>query len=106
MKQLTQKEYLACAEAALDAIEQAADANGAGIDYERSGHVLTLELDNGSQIIINLQVPLQEIWLAAKTGGSHYRYQNGVWRNTRDGSELFAALSACVSEQLGVSVQF
>ena len=49
---------------------------------------------------------MHELWLAAKSGGFHYRYVDGAWRNTRDGSEFFAALSQYASEQAGEPVRF
>ena len=100
-----QKEYLALAEAALDAIESALDASGSEIEYERNGNLLTLEFADGSKIIVNLQTALQEIWLAAKAGGFHYRYRDGTWRDTRDGTELFAALSRYATEQAGLPIE-
>jgi CyaY protein len=47
---------------------------------------------------------VREIWVAAKSGGYHFRSDGQRWVNTRDGTELFAALSAYVSQQAGRSV--
>jgi len=101
---MTDSEYLALAEIALRAIEEAIEASGLDIDAERSGNVLTLELENRSKIIVNLQAPLHEIWVAAKAGGFHFRHADGAWRDTRSESELFSALSSFVSEQSGATV--
>lgn len=101
---MTDSEYLALAETALRAIETAIEASGADIDTERSGNVLTLEFDNGSKIIVNLQAPMHEIWVAAKAGGFHFRQKDGAWRDTRNESELFDALSSFVSQQAGETV--
>ena len=101
---MTDSEYLALAEIALRAIEEAIEASGLDIDAERSGNVLTLELENRSKIIVNLQAPLHEIWVAAKAGGFHFRHADGAWRDTRSESELFNALSSFVSEQSGETV--
>lgn len=102
---MTDSEYLTLAEAAFDALENALDVSGADVEYERSGNLLTLEFDDGSKIIVNLQPPAHEIWVAAKAGGFHYRYRDGGWHDTRDGSELFAALSRHVSAQAGDDVE-
>ena len=80
---MTDSEYLTLAEAALDAIEDAIEASGASIDTERSGNILTLEFDDGGKIIVNLQAPMHEIWVAAKSGGFHFRYREEAWRDTR-----------------------
>jgi CyaY protein len=102
---MTDTEYLALAEDTLDAIEAALedvnDAGDADIEYERSGNVLTLEFENDSKIIVNLQPPMQEIWIAAKSGGYHFKYVDGAWRDTRNSTEFFAALSQAVSQQAG-----
>jgi CyaY protein len=63
---MTDQEYLTLAEAALTAIERSVDKAEADIEFERSGNVLTLEFENRTKLIVNLQPPKHEIWLAAK----------------------------------------
>lgn len=104
-----ESEFLAQAEATLSAIEAALDrlndADALDVECSRSGNVLEIEfIDNGSKIIVNSQAAMQELWVAARSGGFHYKQQGEQWRNTRDGSELFASLSAMVSAQAGASV--
>jgi CyaY protein len=101
---MEESEFLAAAERALAAIEAAVEACEADVDTTRSGNVLTLELADGSKIVVNSQVPMRQIWVAAKSGGYHYEWRDGAWRDTRDGSELFAALSRIVSAQGGDAV--
>ena len=98
---MTESEFNERAEAALRALELAIDAVDAGIDCSRSGGVLTLELDNGTKVIVNTQLPTRQIWVAARSGGYHFSYDGRQWRDTRDGTELFAALSRIVSSQGG-----
>ncbi len=76
------------------------------IDTHRTGGLLELSFPNGSKIIINTQPPLHEVWLAARGGGFHYRWLDGCWRDTRDGSEFVAALSAHASLQAGKALSF
>jgi CyaY protein len=76
------------------------------IDAQRTGGLLELSLPGGSKIIINTQPPLQELWLAAKGGGFHYKWDGQCWRDTRDGSEFMAALSQHASAQAGQALQF
>jgi CyaY protein len=71
------------------------------IDSHRAGGLLELSFQNGSKIVINTQPPLHELWLAAKSGGYHYKHHHGVWRDTRDGRDFFEVLSACACEQAG-----
>jgi len=102
---MTDLDYLNHAEKALAAIELACDhindASDADIDNQRSGGMITLTFANRSQIIINLQKPLQEIWLAARSGGFHYKFIGGLWLDTKSGDEFFAALTKYASEQSG-----
>jgi CyaY protein len=103
---MTDSDYLTRAEAVLDAVERAIDDTDADIELERSGNVLTLEFANRSKIIVNLQPPMQEIWIAAKAGGFHFRYVDGAWRDTRNDTEFFAALSEYATQQAGEPVTF
>ena len=56
-------------------------------------------------MIINRHGAAREIWVAAKSGGFHFRHDGSVWRDTRDGSELFAAVSRLATQQSGAPVQ-
>jgi CyaY protein len=103
---MTDSEYLTRAEAVLAAIERALDDIDADIEFERSGNVLTLEFENKTKIIVNLQPPMHEIWIAAKSGGFHFKFVDGEWRDTRNGQEFFAALSQYASQQAGEPVEF
>ncbi|HXF46036.1 MAG TPA: iron donor protein CyaY [Burkholderiaceae bacterium] len=94
---MTDSEFIAQAEATLAAIERALEAIGVEVEIERSGNVLTLEFADGGKVVVNLQEPMQQIWVAARSGASHYAWRDDAWRDTRDGRELFAALSAIVS---------
>ncbi len=76
------------------------------IDSQRSGGLLELSFPNGSKIVVNTQPPLHEVWLAARDGGFHYRWRDGRWVDTRDGSEFLQALSTHASTQGGMALQF
>ena len=76
------------------------------IDTERTGGLLELAFPDGSKIVLNTQPPLQEIWLAARTGGLHFRSLGGRWLDTREDREFFEALSTCASEQAGKPLRF
>ena len=69
------------------------------IDGERTGGLLELSLPGGSKIVVNTQPPLQELWLATRGGGHHFKQVDGAWRDTRDGAEFFARLSEAASTQ-------
>lgn len=106
---MSESEFLALAEATLDAVEaefdRLNDEDLLDVECSRSGNVLQIEfIDNGSKIIVNSQAPMQELWVAAKSGGFHYKRVGEKWLNTRDQSELFAALSGMASAQAGVAL--
>lgn len=76
------------------------------IDTHRTGGLLELAFPNGSKIVINTQPPLHELWMAARGGGFHYKYDGAAWRDTKDGSEFFAALTHHATQQAGKAVTF
>ena len=102
---MIESDFNAAADLALGAIARALEAVGADCDCEFKGDgVLELEFEDRSRIIINRHSAAQEIWVAAKAGGFHFRPDAGRWVNTRDGTELFAALSQLISAQAGSPV--
>lgn len=107
---MTDSEFLDAAERVLKAVEASCDRinddTQADIDNQRSGGMITLVFANRSQIVINLQKPLHEIWLAAKSGGFHYRFDGQQWLDTKGQGEFFAALSRHASEQAGMTLVF
>jgi CyaY protein len=107
---MTDLEFLDQAENALKAIEAACDrindAGVADIDNQRTGGMITLSFENKSQIVVNLQKPLHEIWLATKRGGYHYKFTDHQWQDTKNGDELFSNLSTCASEQAQIELVF
>ena len=106
---MTETEFLTQAQSILDTIEskmdRLSDEDIIDVECKRSGNVLEIEfIHNGSKIIVNSQAPMQEMWVAARAGGYHYRMVDGKWTDTRDGSELFESLSKRVTEQAGAPV--
>ena len=76
------------------------------IDTQRTGGLLEMSFPNGSKIVVNTQPPLHEVWLAARGGGYHYRWAEGHWVDTRDGSDFVQTLSQHASMQAGQPLQF
>ena len=102
---MTDLEFMNRAENLLQAVETSCDRINdqalADIDNQRVGSMVTLVFSNKSQIVINLQKPLHEIWLAAKSGGYHYKFNSKQWLDTKGQGEFFTNLSRCASEQGG-----
>jgi CyaY protein len=105
---MTDSEFMDLAETLLKAVEancdRINDQNLADIDNQRTGGMVTLVFSNGSQIVINLQKPLHEVWLAAKSGGYHYKYVGNHWADTKGQGEFFTCLSRSASEQSGCAL--
>ena len=107
---MTDTEYMDQAEALLKAVEVACDRindeTDADVDNQRVGGMVTLTFANHSQIVINQQKPLHEIWMATRSGGFHYRYRDGEWQDTKGQGEFFAALSQNATDQSGRALRF
>ena len=102
---MDERQFEALATQALEAIERALERSGVDADFElQEGGVLELEFADGSKIIVNRHGAAREIWVAARSGGFHFRWDGSAWRDSRDGAELFAALSRLVSAQSGSGV--
>jgi CyaY protein len=103
-------EFMNRAEALLRAVELACDRindSGMGdIDNQRVGGMVTLVFENRSQIVVNLQKPLHEVWLAARSGGYHFRWQDGSWQDSKGQGEFFAILARDASAQSGAVLSF
>ena len=107
---MTDTEFLDQAEGLLRAVETCCDRindeSDADVDNQRVGGMVTLSFANGSQIIVNLQKPLHEVWMAAKAGGFHYKFDGAAWQDTKGNGEFFANLTRYASEQAGQALQF
>src|SRR5437868_72680 len=107
---MTDPEYMDRAEDVLKRIEAACDRindeSDADIDNQRVGGMVTITFPNGTQIIVNLQKPLHEIWMAARAGGFHYKFDGTRWMDTKGNGEFFENLTRYASEQAGSPLAF
>jgi CyaY protein len=105
---ITDSEFIAAADRTLAAIGEALDAalaaSDADVDWSLNDGILEIECEDGGKLIVNRHVPNREIWVAARSGGFHFRPRDGVWRDTRSGDELGVALVAVLRAQAGLSV--
>jgi len=90
----------------LEKIEQLIDDSGADIDYESVGNVMTLEFEDRSQIIINRQEPMHEIWLASRSGGFHFKLTDDQWTCSKTGLELMELLKGECEKHAGESIDW
>jgi len=101
---MNDSEFNALADAALKQIEAWLETRDADLDFEMvAAGVLEIEFADGGKIVVNRHGAAKEMWVAAKSGGFHFRWGGDAWRDTRDNSELMAALSKLVGAQAGQS---
>ena len=107
---MTDPEYMDLAEDVLRRIEASCDRindeTDTDIDNQRVGGMVTITFADASQIVVNLQKPLHEIWMAARAGGFHYKWDGRGWMDTKGNGEFFDNLSRYASEQAGIALAF
>jgi CyaY protein len=104
--EMTESEFLDVSEAVFAKIEMALDDVEFDVDTLRAGNVLEIEFEDGSKVIVNRHAANQEIWLAARSGGYHYRFIEGQWINTRGDGEFFADVTTAISAHAGEAFSF
>ena len=102
---MNDSEFIALADQTLKQLELALETSDADLDCSMTSNgVLEIEFDDGGKIIVNRHAVAKEMWVAARSGGFHFRWDGSVWRDTRTGGELMAALSDLVSAQSVIKV--
>jgi len=104
---MNESEFQEIAEKTIEDLQDAIDNSEADIDYDEIGGVLTLEFEDGSKIIFSKQGAMKQLWMAAKSGGFHFDYDenNQQWMCDSGGKEeLYKMLSRLSSEQAGEAV--
>ncbi len=107
---MTDLEFLDHAERLLRAVElncdRLNDEEDVDIDNQRVGGMITLMFEDHSQIVINLQKPLHEVWLAARSGGYHFKFDGLTWQDTKGQGEFFQRLTQDAAQQTGRAITF
>ncbi|MDT4816335.1 Iron-sulfur cluster assembly protein CyaY [compost metagenome] len=95
-------------DAVQELVEDAFDDSDLDIDLENSAGVLTVRFENGSQVILSRQEPLRQLWVAARSGGFHFDYDEASGRWICDSSDepLGELLSRVTREQAGEDLEF
>lgn len=102
---MDEREFEHQAQTMLDHIEAAIESSGVDVDCDvRPGGVIELEFEDASKIIVNRHAAAREIWVAARSGGFHFRWDGQRWWSDREGAELMAVLSRLLAEQSGAPV--
>lgn len=89
-------------------VEDVFDDSDLDVDLESSAGVLTIRFENGSQVILSRQEPLRQLWVAARSGGFHFDYDeaSGRWICDTSGEQLGELLSRVTLEQVGEELAF
>lgn len=101
---MTESEFNDLVDSTLETLEFALDELDDDVDYEVAGGVLTLEFDNGSTMVFSRQPPVQQLWLAARSGGFHFSWDEeaGDWCDTREDRAFRPFVVAAMREQAGI----
>lgn len=102
---MNETEFHQAVEAVLARIESAVEASET-LDADLESGILTVTCPDESRVIVNRQTPNREIWVAARSGGFHFRWKDGEWRDTRSGDELFASIARILASQGGEKIAF
>ena len=97
---MNESEFHRAVDAILARIESSLE-DADDLDVSLESGILDVECPDGSRVIVNRQTPNREIWVAARSGGFHFRFEDGAWRDTRSGQELFASLASVIESQSG-----
>jgi CyaY protein len=99
------KEFASLAQSALTRIQTGLE--NADLDFETPADgILEIEFDDGSKMVINRHSAAQEIWVAARSGGFHFRPTDGTWKDSRDGEDLYVKLAMLIAQQGGATPLF
>ncbi len=104
---MNELEFQKITDQTIDDIQDAIDESGADIEYDEIGGVLTLEFEDGSKIIFSKQGAMNQLWMAARSGGFHFDYQEASeqWLcDSGNKEELYEMLSRLSTEQAGEAV--
>ena len=91
-----------------ETLELALDEVDSDLDYENAGGVLTVDFENGTTMVFSRQSPTRQLWLAARSGGFHYEWDDdaGDWRNTRDSSLFRPFVAEQMQSQAGIDFRW
>lgn len=104
MSAMTETEFNCLADRVFALVGEAIDAAEGDIDWTLNEGVLEIECPDRSKLILSRHTPNRELWLAAKSGGYHYRLDGEGWHNTRGGDDLRRRLAQSLREQAGTAI--
>ena len=105
---LTEARFHDLVDATQQTLEDIFDDSGLDVDLENSAGVLTVKFENGTQLIFSRQEPLRQLWLAARSGGFHFDFneEDNNWQCDTSDELLSEMLARLTQEQAGVELSF
>ena len=105
---LTEARFHDLVDATQQQLEDVFDESGLDVDLENSAGVLTVKFEGGAQLIFSRQEPGRQLWLAAKSGGFHFDYDEESSRWICDTSEelLSEMVQRLTLEHTGADLDF
>ncbi|AFJ58865.1 MAG: iron donor protein CyaY [Pseudomonadales bacterium RIFCSPLOWO2_12_60_38] len=105
---LTEARFHDLVDATQEKLEDIFDDSDLDVDLENSAGVLTVKFETGPQLIFSRQEPLRQLWLAARSGGVHFDYdeESGKWQCDKSEELLGEMLTRLVQEYTGVELDF
>ncbi|MBO3276167.1 iron donor protein CyaY [Pseudomonas schmalbachii] len=108
MSTLSESRFHELVDALQMTVEDAFDDSDLDVDLENSNGVLTIRFENGTQLILSRQPALRQLWVAARSGGFHFDYDESgdLWLSDNGREPLGALLNRATIEQAGEDVDF
>ncbi len=94
----------------LDALFEALEVTlSDALEADLEGAILSIELEDGRQYILNKHAPNRQLWLSSPVSGAHhfgFDAARDAWVSTRGAGELRALLGSELSSLCGQAVSF
>lgn len=89
-----------------DFLDKIEDVLGDDVEADLEGGILSVELEDGRQFLLNKHAPNRQLWLSSPISGAlHFGYSDeNTWQDTRGTGTLADIFARDLSEACGVPV--
>lgn len=98
---MTESEFIQMIDEFFNDFEEAIEEADLPLDLDHGGGIMTITFSNGRQMVINRHTPMHQLWLAGKSQGYHFDYQDGRWVCNRSGRDFFDIFNESATEMAG-----
>ena len=104
---MSDSEFSAISDNLFQYITRTLDVSGADLDFvQTDSGCFEIEAGGAGKIVINRHEVSREIWVAARSGARHFRWDGKEWRDTRSSETIWKALSEFIQSEAGVAISF